>query len=113
MLWEVIRSVRIFYASLCLAMRMIGGANEHIHFLLLRALELQGEVQEAYGHAVVYKTLDPKVSILTEPLAIRVPAILTLVLRNIDFYKRFTADIFSQRRNAVEWISPCPLFEKL
>jgi len=49
-------------------MTMIGGANEHIAFLLLRAFELQGEVQEAFGHAVMYKSLDPKVTVPTEPI---------------------------------------------
>ena len=40
---------------------MISGGNEHIAFLRLRALELQGEVQEAFMHAVIYKALDPEV----------------------------------------------------
>ena len=41
---------------------MIGGADEHVAFLLLRALELQGEVLKAYGYAVIYDTLDPEVT---------------------------------------------------
>ena len=41
---------------------MIGGADEHVAFLLLRALELQGEVLKAYRHAVIYETLDPEVT---------------------------------------------------
>lgn len=45
-----------------LAVRMIGGADEHLAFLIFRALELQGEVQKAFGHAVVYEALDPEVS---------------------------------------------------
>ncbi|KAJ7378343.1 hypothetical protein OS493_023597 [Desmophyllum pertusum] len=31
-------------------------------FLWLRALELQGEVQEAFTHAVIYKVLDPQMT---------------------------------------------------
>ena len=41
---------------------MIGGADEHVAFLLLRALELQGEVLKAYRYAVIYETLDPEVT---------------------------------------------------
>ena len=41
---------------------MIGGTDEHVAFLLLRALELQGEVLKAYLYAVIYKTLDPEVT---------------------------------------------------
>ncbi|KAJ7378398.1 hypothetical protein OS493_023654 [Desmophyllum pertusum] len=41
---------------------IIGGVNEHMAFLWLRALELQGEVQEAFTHAVIYKVLDPQMT---------------------------------------------------
>ena len=38
-----------------------GAINEHMAFLLLRALELQGEIEEAFGYAIIYKALDPRV----------------------------------------------------
>lgn len=41
---------------------MIGRVNEHIAFLLFRAFEMQGEVEEAFGYAVIYKALDPQVT---------------------------------------------------
>ena len=40
---------------------MIGSVNKHIAFLLLRALEMQGEVEEAFGYAIIYKATDPQV----------------------------------------------------
>lgn len=45
-----------------LANSMIGRVNEHIAFLLFRAFEMQGEVEEAFGYAVIYKALDPQVT---------------------------------------------------
>ena len=47
---------------------MIGGVDEYIAFLSLRSLELLGEVQEAFGYAVLCKTLDPKVTALREQI---------------------------------------------
>ena len=41
---------------------MIGKVTEYVAFLLFRALEMQGEVEEAFGHAVIYRALDPQVS---------------------------------------------------
>ncbi|KAJ7378375.1 hypothetical protein OS493_023630 [Desmophyllum pertusum] len=38
----------------------IGGENEYIAFLWLRALELQGEVQAAFVQAIIFKALDPE-----------------------------------------------------
>lgn len=38
------------------------GGNEHVAFLRLRALELQGEVQEAFIHAIVFEALNPEVT---------------------------------------------------
>lgn len=52
-------TIRSFF--LFLGENVISGGNEHIAFLRLRALELQGEVQEAFMHAVIYKALDPEV----------------------------------------------------
>lgn len=52
-----------YCVSLCLAKSIIGGTDEHIAFLLLRALELQGEIEEAFGFAVIYKALDPQVTL--------------------------------------------------
>lgn len=49
------------YMFFFLAKSMLGGVDEHIAFLLMRALELQGEVEEAFGFAVVYRALDPQV----------------------------------------------------
>ena len=46
----------------CLAKSMIGRVNEHVAFLLFRAFEMQGEVEEAFGYAVIYKALDPQVT---------------------------------------------------
>ncbi|XP_020604481.1 uncharacterized protein LOC110043369 isoform X1 [Orbicella faveolata] len=40
----------------------LGSDNEHIAFLSSQALELQGEVQKAFMHAVIYKSLDPRIS---------------------------------------------------
>ena len=40
---------------------MIGRVTEHVAFLLFRAFEMQGEVEEAFGHAVIYRALDPQV----------------------------------------------------
>jgi len=41
----------------------MGGDYEHISFLYSQALELQGEVQKAFLHALIYKSLDPQVFI--------------------------------------------------
>ena len=41
----------------------MGGDNEHTAFLSSQALELQGEVQKAFVHAIMYKYLDPQVFI--------------------------------------------------
>jgi len=46
-----------------LAKSKLGSDNEHIAFLSSQALELQGEVQKAFMHAVIYKSLDPRVFI--------------------------------------------------
>jgi len=40
----------------------MGGDYEHISFLYSQALELQGEVQKAFLHALIYKSLDPQMS---------------------------------------------------
>ena len=40
---------------------MIGKETEYVAFLLFRAFEMQGEVEEAFGHAVIYRALDPQV----------------------------------------------------
>ena len=37
--------------------------NEHTTFLLLRALELQGEIESAFRYAIMYKHLDHKVAL--------------------------------------------------
>ena len=51
--------ISIFFTIL--ARRMIGRVTEHVAFLLFRAFEMQGEVEEAFGHAVIYRALDPQV----------------------------------------------------
>ena len=43
---------------------LTGCGNEHVAFLRLRALELQGEVQEAFIHAIVFEALNPEVNFL-------------------------------------------------
>lgn len=53
----------LFQFFTILARRMIGRVNEYIAFLLFRAFEMQGEVEEAFGHAVIYRALDPQVRI--------------------------------------------------
>ena len=51
----------LFQLFTILARRMIGRITEYVAFLLFRAFEMQGEVEEAFGHAVIYKALDPQV----------------------------------------------------
>lgn len=53
-------TTRLFFAVFT-AKNLVGAENEYMAFLWLRALELQGEVQEAFVHAVIYKALDPQV----------------------------------------------------
>ena len=56
-----------YFVDCCLAKSMIGRVNEHIAFLLFRAFEMQGEVEEAFGYAVIYKALDPQVTFGSTP----------------------------------------------
>ena len=51
--------ISIFFTIL--ARRKIGRVTEYVAFLLFRAFEMQGEVEEAFGHAVIYRALDPQV----------------------------------------------------
>ena len=51
------------FLLLFLAKSKLGHDNEHIAFLSSKALELEGEVQQAFLHAVIYKCLDPEVFI--------------------------------------------------
>lgn len=51
-----------YFVLVSIARSILGGENEHIAFLWSQALELQGEVQKAFVHAVVYESLDPLVS---------------------------------------------------
>ena len=44
-----------------LVMDLLGGVNEHAAFLLMRAHEMQGEIQEAFCYAITYQSLDPEV----------------------------------------------------